>query len=114
VITALKTMIPFLMAFTAIGLAYVAVRVGLRATPQPDPFSLPVGEMPRFTRAQLRRIERAMPVGMAKYHLPQNSQSAGLALRPDAGSVRLLPTGPDAARIDPTEVFEGCWRCPRG
>jgi hypothetical protein len=111
----LKTIIPFLSAFTALGLAFIAVRIGLRATPQPDPFSQAFGEMPGFTAEQLQRLA---PVPRTDDPLRRpgrtNSPSAGLALRPDAGSVRLQPTGPDAARIDPTEVFEGCWRRPRG
>lgn len=129
-IAALKTIIPFLMAFTAVGLAFAALRIGLRATPQPDPFSRPFGEMPVFTTEQLRRI--APPIDTDDplrrsfvsrnevlrdsdrlWREFKNSPSAGLALRPDAGSVSLLPTGSDAARIDPHEVFEGCWRCGR-
>jgi hypothetical protein len=41
--------------------------------------------------------------------------SAGAALRPaDESGVRSVPSGPDAARLNPYDVFEHCWRRQRG
>lgn len=140
IISALKTIAPFLLAFIALSLASVAmIRIGLRATPQADPFHA-FGAMPPFTPEQLKRmarlrledppnrsyatrridlidsdeVSRDRPVRRL-YSETYETPSAGLALRTDAGSVRpSIPPGPDAARLDPNELFESCWRRPRG
>jgi hypothetical protein len=98
-ISTLKTIIMLLIASTAIGLASVAVTIGRRAPRQSGHFGGP--------SSQAKWADT--PADRKKH------PSAGAALRSaDAGSVRSAPSGPDAARIDPMDVFEGCWRRPRG
>jgi hypothetical protein len=110
-ITFLKTVAPFLLAFIAISLASVAmIRIGRRATPPADPFSRPFGEMPPFSPEQLRRMAPRRALYSETYETPT---SVGLASRTDTGGTGPSPSGPDAARLDPMEVFEGCWRRPR-
>jgi hypothetical protein len=75
-----------------------------------DAYSRPFGDVPPFPPEQLRRMAPRRALYSETYETP----SAGLALRPDAGSVETFPTCPDAARRDPKEVFESSWWRPRG
>ncbi len=82
----LKIVIPFVLAFAALSLAFIAVRIGLRATPRPDPFSLPFGEMPLFTPQELRLIAAAKPT-RSRYGARSQAQRRSSRLR--AGPVVL-------------------------
>lgn len=111
------------IAFTAIGIAY-AVWISLRRPPLADPFFHPFGDMPGFTDRQLLEISAGAMRNAARDPLRRSFAtrhpaagafaasvqhralyertipSAGLALRPDAGSDgRFVPSCSAAARI---------------
>lgn len=97
-ITGLKIVIGILLVFTAIGLA-CAVRLSLRRGP--DPFARPFGDVPGFSAEQLRAISGTPhprdPLRRSFTH--DHFNSAGLALRPDAGGEGFLSSPrPVAAR----------------
>lgn len=101
-IAILKTVLPFLLAFTAISLAFVAVRIGRHGQPPADPFFRAFGRAPGFTAEQLRRIAPPVrsrdPLRRSFSHGPF-ANPAGLALRTDAGSDGpFVPSDPAAAR----------------
>lgn len=110
-IVALKIIIVIFSVFTAIGLL-CAVRIGRRArwaNPPADPYFHPFGEMPALTAEQLARLApRDFSHDPLRRSFVMHNHSAGLALRPDAGSGRLsIPSGKAAARIFLEKLFRG-------
>lgn len=94
---ALNVVISILIVFTAIGLV-CAVSLARRRDVLSDPFSNPFGEMPGFTPEQLLSWHLARDPAAPRI-FPIH-RSAGLALRPDAGSGRRsIPSSPAAARV---------------
>jgi hypothetical protein len=120
--TVVKVVLCILIVFTAIGLACaVAIArsrdagVGRRSDTPPDPFSHPFGE-PRLTPASFAQATPLSlppddPLGdlLRSWQTVRNpvarilkfpTESAGLALRSDAGGGRrLFPSGPAATRF---------------
>jgi hypothetical protein len=112
-IIALKIIIGTLSVFTAVGLL-CAVKIGRRAkwaNPAPaDPYFHPFGEMPGLTAEQLARLAPRdfSHDPLRRSFAVHDNYSAGLALRPDAGSGLLsIPSGKAAARIFLEKLYRG-------